>query len=74
MPILKEHVNSSLGVGLRQAAKRVDYSVNLNYYSTKGINDLYCEYTFSDHTKSSKRHNTFNNDVYNVNTLLKYRP
>ena len=72
--ILKEHVNSSLGVGLRQAAKRVDYSVNLNYYSTKGINDLYREYTFSDHTKSSKRHNTFNNDVYNVNTLLKYRP
>ena len=72
--ILKEHVNSSLGVGLRQAAKKVDYSVNLNYYSTKGINDLYREYTFSDHTKSSKRHNTFNNDVYNVNTLLKYRP
>lgn len=72
--ILNEHVNSSWGAGVRQASKKVDYSANLNYYSTKGINDLYREYTFSDHTKSSQRHNKFNNDVYNVNTLFKYRP
>ena len=43
--IVKESLNSYFGGGIRQATKRVDYSIDLNFNRNKGINDIIREYT-----------------------------
>lgn len=72
--VFKEHLNSSWGAGVKQASKKIDYNVNLNYSNNKVINDLYREYTFADYIKYSQRKNNSKSKVFNVNTILKYRP
>lgn len=63
----------SLGGNISHTTRKIELSGDAGWNSSRGLNDIYREYVFSDNTRISDRRNTFTWRTFGANGLFKYK-
>lgn len=63
----------SMGGNVSHTTRRIELSADAGWNDSKGKNDIYKEYVFSDHSRVSERRNSFTWQTLIANALFKYK-